>query len=120
MTEKTILNVYKIQGFLGLLCSGALLFLTSSKEAFAFLAGVIVITLNFYMLATVWKRFFDKKPVATTALLIITKYAVLGILIYAFVNNVNIKLVPFFAGITTIIGAFLIVGLQTYLKEKKQ
>lgn len=118
MRKAAIHKVYKIQAFLGTSCVLILAFF-SPIQALSFLVGVLIITLNFYLLNMVWQRVFDKKSVATTMLLIITKYAALAILLYVFVSKVSNHLVAFFAGITTIVASLMILALQIYLKEKK-
>jgi hypothetical protein len=78
-----------------------------------FSAGAALITINFALLAAFWQRFMDKKPVATTLGIIVIKYAILGVLLYVFVKELKLPLLPLFAGVSTLGGTFIIVALQT-------
>jgi len=111
--------VYKIQVFLAVVV-GTILAVIAPHQVLPFVVGVAIITLNFYLLTSMWKRVFDKKPVATTLLLIITKYTVLGVLLFVFVRNWSSHLAPFLAGVTSIVGSFLILAFKTLLSEKNK
>ncbi len=114
----TSLNkVFWIQGLVTL-TSAVLLIILSPQSVPPFLAGAGLITLNFYLLSLMWRRVFDKKPVAITGGLIITKYTVLGLLLFVFVKKWGFQMAPLLAGLTTMLGSFIILGLQTIISEK--
>jgi hypothetical protein len=80
----------------------------------AFLAGSGLITLNFVLLAAVWKRILDKKAVARTIVIVVFKYAILGVLLYYFVRVLKLPVIPLFVGLSTVglsaLAAFATIG----------
>jgi hypothetical protein len=105
-------RIFKIQGALTGVCAIALA-LVDRTQIFPFLAGACLITLNFALLALLWRRILGKKPVAMTIGLLVIKYAILGALLYYFIKEMKLPLVPLFVGMATLVGSFVITGLQT-------
>lgn len=99
--------------------TAAALFLYAPQQAVLFVCGALVISLNFFALYILWKRVFDKKPVALTLGLIITKYAVLLIILYVIVMKWSQQLPAFLVGLSTIIASFLLLAVNIAITEKK-
>ncbi len=118
-------TVQRNLGFL-LLTQGALAVVTaliltrfSAHSVIPFLAGSAFMALNFLLLGLFWKRVFDKKPVAMTLVLVITKYSSLGVILFLLVNKWSHQLAPLIAGTTTLLGSFLILALRLSILEMK-
>lgn len=82
----------------------------------AFLAGAFLSTLNFGLLAKLWEGVLAKKPVATSLIIIVTKYAILGGLLYVFVREWKLPLIPLLVGLSTLGASLLVVALQNLKK----
>jgi hypothetical protein len=93
---------------------------TRYNQVLSFLLGSTIMTLNFYSLGLIWKRVFEKKPVAITLGLIITKYTVLALLLFYAIKKWQIELIPLVVGLSTMMGSFLLLALEIYLSEKKK
>lgn len=117
MNKEAVKSIFLTQCLLGIL-SAIGIAIVAAHQLPAFLAGFAVVTLQFYLLYVVWKRVFDKKPVALTVVLIITKYAVLGVLIYIMAKQGTSQLYGFLAGVTTLPACFVITALRVHLKKK--
>lgn len=111
--------IYKIHGLIVGISSIILAFLAPGLVP-AFLAGAFLITLNFVLLAVFWKNILDKKHVAMTSGIIVFKYAILGILLYIFVKELKMPMLPFFAGVSTLGGSFVVVAIRVQFLEKKR
>ena len=98
-----------------LACSVGLLWI-SSHQVPSFLAGGALSAINFALLAWLWKRILDKKPVATSSIIIVTKYAILGGLLYVFVRKWNLQIIPLLVGLSTLVASLLIVALNKKLR----
>jgi hypothetical protein len=99
-------------------CCG-LLFFISPSQVFPFFAGGVVSFINFFLLAQLWKGILDKKSVATSLVIIVTKYAILGVLLYVFVKKWNLSLIPLVAGLSTLGASILLVVMQYKFAENK-
>ncbi|MDZ4677286.1 MAG: ATP synthase subunit I [Oligoflexia bacterium] len=111
-------GVFKTQALMVAVC-GIILFFVDASQIFGFLAGAFLITLNFALLSLLWRRILDKKPVAITIGILVTKYAILGLLLYYYIMELKLSLVPLFVGIASLVGSFLITGLQTAISDKR-
>src|ERR1700674_5630365 len=90
---------------LGALCLPLLGF---QQYTASFLSGGLVAAGNFILLGLGWKMVFHKKLIALSVLIIVFKYAILGIIIYLLVRQPWLLLVGFAAGIASITLASLI------------
>jgi len=85
----------------------------------SFLSGVLVVAGNFILLATSWKLIFSKKLIAVSVLIIVFKYAILGIIVYRLVKASWMLPIWFSAGVTSMMISALIYGLTLdYFKEE--
>jgi hypothetical protein len=105
-------RIFRLQVLITAACCLILAFV-SPGLLLPFFAGAALITINFALLAAFWYRLMGKKPVATTLAIIVIKYAILGVLLYVFVKEMKLPLLPLFAGISTLGGSFVIAALQT-------
>jgi hypothetical protein len=90
--------------------SGALLFLIDRSQILPFLAGASLISLNFALLGALWHRILEKKPVAMTLGLVVIKYAILGTVLFIFIKEWQLPLLPLFAGLSTLGVSFIITA----------
>lgn len=86
----------------------------------SFLTGSLVVGGNFILGAVGWKLVFRKKLIALAILIIVFKYAILGVIIYHFVKQSWMQPVWFAAGVTSMMMASLIYGLTLgFFKEEE-
>lgn len=81
--------------------------------------GTVVIMVNVGLLAFVLKQLFAKKSVALTVFAIVTKYAVLGTIIYLMATQSYLPLVWFVVGLSTVIVSALTYGGVVAIKKVK-
>ncbi|RYZ88882.1 MAG: hypothetical protein EOP06_10195 [Proteobacteria bacterium] len=98
----------------------ALMFIFGARHAVqSYLSGGLLITGNFILLGLGWKMVFSKKLIALSVLIIVFKYAILGVIIYLLVKQSWLLPFWFAAGITSIMMAALIYGLTLgFFKEE--
>jgi hypothetical protein len=106
------------QGILTALCA-ATLFFTSRGQTAAFLCGGALSAINFLLLSRLWISVLDKKPVATSLLIIVTKYAILGGLLYVFIRKLKLQAIPLVTGLSTLVAAILMSVLQKNVSERR-
>jgi len=85
-----------------------ILFFVHRPDVYPFLCGAALISLNFVLLGQVWRGIFEKKSVAMTISLVVIKYAILVIVLYIFVKEWMLPMLPLFAGLATMAASFLI------------
>ncbi len=107
-------NIYRTQAIIVILSALVIGVMQGPSVLIPFLAGAAIITLNFALLQIIWSRMWDKKPVAITLVIIVFKYAVLGIILYYLTKGLEFKIVPLMVGIGTILGSFLAVAVQAF------
>lgn len=90
-----------------------LLMIMAPNQVMGFVAGSLLMTINFGLLTLLWSRMFGKKAVATTFVIVVFKYAILGMLLYFFVRVLKLPLVALFAGISTLFGSIVLAALVT-------
>jgi len=73
-----------------------------------FLWGAALVSLNFVLLGQMWRGILEKKSVAMTIGLVVIKYAILVIVLYVFVKEWKLPLLPLFEGLATMALSFLI------------
>lgn len=88
------------------------IFLTVPPQLLAYLAGSALSAFNFFLLAQLWKGVLNKKPVASSVIIIVTKYAILGTLLYVFVRHWNLQIIPLLVGLSTIVVSLVVVALK--------
>lgn len=89
-----------------------LLFLAGQQQEIgSFIAGSLVVAGNFILLGFGVKLVFRKKLIALSVLIIVFKYAILGVIIYYLVKQSWVQPIWFAAGVTSMMMASLIYGL---------
>jgi predicted RND superfamily exporter protein len=88
-----------------------LLFFIDRQQTLPFLAGAALISLNFVLLGALWHRILEKKSVAMTLGLVVIKYAILGAVLFIFIKDWKLPLLPLFAGLSSIGVSFLITAV---------
>jgi hypothetical protein len=107
-----------IQG--GVVALGGLLFLLlDKKDLTPFLAGAALISVNFFLLALLWFRVLEKKTVAFTIGLVVIKYAILAVVLYVFIKEWNLPLLPLFMGLTTAGVSFVLYAVLGHMTQNK-
>jgi hypothetical protein len=87
--------------------------------ALSFAVGSLIVTGNFILLGSGWKLVFRKKLIALSVLIIVFKYAILGVIIYHFVKQSWLQPFWFAAGVASMMGASLIYALTQGFFEKE-
>jgi ATP synthase I subunit len=105
-----------IQGIVTLVSAG-ILTVIDKNQTYPFLCGAALATLNFVLLTWLWRFILDKKPVAITLGLVVIKYAILAVVLYVFVKEWNLPLLPLFAGIATLGASFVITAVTQKINE---
>ncbi|WP_413289492.1 hypothetical protein [Bdellovibrio sp. HCB337] len=77
----------------------------------SFAIGGLIVTGNFILLGLGWGVVFRKKLIALPVLIIVFKYAILGVIIYHFVKQSWMQPFWFAAGIATMMIGSLMYGL---------
>jgi hypothetical protein len=112
----SVKRILIVQAIIVALCAAGLAII-APVQVTSFLGGAALITINFILLAQMWRGVLDKKPVARTILIVVIKYAILGALLYIFVRELNFPLVPLFVGVSTLGLSFVIAALQAHALE---
>jgi hypothetical protein len=96
-----------------------LYFYGARQEALSFIVGGFIVTGNFILLGTGWNMVFNKKLVALSVLIIVFKYAILGVIIYVVVKQIWLLPIWFAGGIASMMMASLMYGLTLgFFKEE--
>lgn len=96
-----------------------LFFNITHQAAHSFGIGALIIMGNFILLGTGWKLVFRKKLIALSVLIIVFKYAILGVIIYHFVKQSWMQPFWFAVGVASMMGASLIYVLtQSFFDEE--
>lgn len=80
----------------------------SPHNGLSFLVGGLLIFVNFVFLSSGWSLIFKKKLIALAVLLIVIKYAILGIIIYHAVRDSWVEPVWFALGISSFVATILV------------
>ena len=112
-------HIYTVQAAL-VGVSSLLLFFVARDQLPAFVSGALMITMNFVFLVALWQGIMEKKPVARTLTLVVIKYAILGAVLYIFVKEFRLSLIPLMVGISTLGGTFVLVALQTHILNRSR
>ncbi len=97
----------------------SLWFFGPRQSAESFLSGGLLITFNFILLGIGWNLVFRKKLVALSVLIIVFKYAILGVIIYQLVNQPWLLPFWFAAGVASIMIASIVYGTTVgFFKEE--
>lgn len=81
------------------------------QEALSYIVGGFIVTGNFILLGLGWKMVFNKKLVALSVLIIVFKYAILGVIIYVVVKQNWLLPFWFAGGVASMMVASLMYGL---------
>jgi glycerol-3-phosphate acyltransferase PlsY len=98
--------------------STVLLYLLQPSQALPFLAGAALISVNFWLLSLLWRRILGKNSVATTIGIVVIKYAILAVVLYLFVKEWKLPLMPLFMGLTTLAASFVIAAVLNQREAK--
>lgn len=89
-----------------------LLYFTGMRHAISsYVIGGAIVMGNFILLGLGWSLVFRKKLIAQSVLIIVFKYAILGVIIYHFVKQSWLLPFWFAAGIASMMFASLVFGL---------
>lgn len=91
----------------------------SGPAIVAYGIGSLLILSNIGVLAFVLNRMFTKKSVALTVFSIVSKYAVLGIIIYLMTVQTYLPLVWFVVGLSTVVVSAVTFGAVVMIKKAK-
>ncbi|MFP5518604.1 MAG: hypothetical protein ACLGGX_01770 [Bdellovibrionia bacterium] len=94
-------TIIKFQIITTLLGAGALWAYGLNEGALAFIYGSILMLINIALLAFAWGQIFKKKYIALSALVIVSKYAILGTILYYFVKTLEVDLLWFSMGVSS-------------------
>jgi hypothetical protein len=89
------------------------------QAAPSYIVGGFIVGGNFILLGNAWKMIFNKKQVALSVLIIVFKYAILGVIIYVLVNQKWLSPFWFSAGIASMMVASLAYGLTLGLFKEE-
>ena len=84
------------------------LYFVDRIDVYPFLCGAALISVNFTLLGGVWRGVLEKKSVAMTMGLVVIKYAILVIVLYVFVKQMKLPMLPLFVGLATMAASFLL------------
>ncbi|MBK9324675.1 MAG: hypothetical protein IPM97_17305 [Bdellovibrionaceae bacterium] len=88
-------------------------------SAESFFSGGLLIAINFIFLGFAWNLVFRKKLVALSVLIIVFKYAILGVIIYQLVKQTWLLPFWFAAGVASMMIASLIFATTAgFFKEE--
>jgi hypothetical protein len=85
----------------------------------SYVLGVLVVAGNFILLQSAWKLIFRKKLIALSVLIIVFKYAILGVIIYHLIAHGLAQPIWFSVGVTSMMVSSLIYGLTLGFFETK-
>jgi predicted RND superfamily exporter protein len=85
-----------------------ILYFVHRPDVYPFLCGAALISVNFVLLGQVWRGVLEKKSVAMTMSLVVIKYAILVIVLYIFVKEWHLPMLPLFVGLATMAASFLL------------
>jgi hypothetical protein len=95
----------------------ALLLAGMHQETESFLTGGLIVAGNFILLGSGLNLVFRKKLIALSVLIIVFKYAILGVIIYHFVKQPWMQPYWFAAGVASMMFGSLIYGLTIGIFE---
>lgn len=112
---KTIL---KSQVFLGLLGFLSLFRYGAPSAAFSFISGSGLMLISFLLLYIGWRLIFKKKLVALAIMVIVFKYAILGIIIFTIVKLPWFHAEWFLIGVASFVLSALFFAFKESLKKE--
>lgn len=111
--------LFTLQVGLSLVFAIIIRFVAGQTESISFLAGAIFATLNTVFLVFIVSRLFRKKSVALSLILIIFKYTIFGLGLYALVTSKLLMVSWFVVGLSILLPS--IAGLMVlYWKQLKK
>jgi len=111
--------LFTLQIGLSLLFALIIRFVVGQTESISFLAGALFATLNTMFLVFIVSRLFRKKSVALSLILIIFKYTIFGLGLYALVTSKLLMVSWFVVGLSILLPS--IGGLMAlYWKQLKK
>ena len=114
---KTILLVQGIVILIGIILL-SFLGVDAKQNGLSYLYGSAIVLVNLAVLWWTWSRILQKKLVALAVLIIVSKYAILGALIYRILTLPNVSQLWFSVGLSTILVTVLVFGLIHTLGAK--
>ena len=111
--------LFTLQVGLSLVFAIIIRFIAGQTESISFLAGALFATLNTVFLVFIVSRLFRKKSVALSLILIIFKYTIFGLGLYALVTSKLLMVSWFVVGLSILLPS--IAGLMfLYWKQLKK
>ena len=95
-------DFYFSQVFLCILGAAILAVFANEWSAISYVVGVLLITLNMLVLKYSWKRAIDKKPVAWTVFVIVSKYTLFSVVLYLVAAREVLEIKWFALGLLTL------------------
>lgn len=117
---KTIYLFILIQSVLTFAPAGIIYALWGNKSAASYFTGSFLLYFNTLVLTFAWSLITKKKLVALPVMLIVIKYAILGVIIYQILNQEWLSYLEFFLGLGSLILTVVIFGLLQNLRNEKE
>jgi hypothetical protein len=99
---------YVIQTILGVVGTACILPTLGLYSGLSFLAGAALVLFNLALFQWVFTALFNRKLIALGLLIIVSKYLILGIILYYLLKIETLSVVWFSAGLTTLVASSLI------------
>ena len=112
MANNMMLRITLYHTVITSLLSGVLYFFGSLYVAISGFAGCLLIGLNLLALTWSWRRIFLKKTIALAVGVIVIKYAILGLSIYALVLQKRVDMMGFLIGLGSLIPTILALAID--------
>ena len=105
--------VFLAQFILLLAGTSVLALLVGWREASSYGSGAVMMGLNLGILAWLWGRIVKKKQIALALVVIVFKYAILGLILYKILSSPWLEPIWFCVGIGTLMVSLFAVTLMT-------
>lgn len=112
-----------MQSTLMVLMSLAMGVIAGRVEAYSFLTGSFIATLNVLVFVFVVSRLFNKKPIALSIIVILLKYTFFGLFIYQIIESGYFKIVWFLIGLSVLfpsLAGFVYLHMKHIKNEEKK
>lgn len=112
-------NVLIYQALVTAVLGGLLLIFSAAQHSYSFVAGATIILISVLLLGISWKLIFQKKLIALAVMIIVFKYAILGIIIFKLMKLPWFEPLWFALGVSSFILSALAYAIQEALSEEK-
>jgi hypothetical protein len=106
-------HILIFQAFLALVGPLLVSYFVAQQQAYSFFVGSLVILVSVFLLGWAWSLIFKKKLVALAAVIIVIKYAILGIIIFELAKQAWFRPLWFSLGVAS----FTLTAIFYALKE---